>query len=308
MAIPGALRPFTSPYVLLSLAILIWGGNFVIGRWSNADIPSISLSFWRHALSVIMVLPFAYPALKKDWPILRENAGRIAIMSALLVAGNTLVYFSVLHTTVINAALINAGVPVAAVFFSWAILKDLINRWQAIGIFLAFSGIVVVVTKAQPGVLLDLAFGWGDLYMLLAITSWALYMVLLKRASIAVSPWVLLLVLCAAGTIWLIPAYGIEMAVVGGIEWSARSLISVIYVALLSTVVAWACWNAGTMQIGPNRASAFMCLHPVFGPVLGMIFYDEVLRPYHGVGTVLVLLGVFMVSRAYAPRTAPQNP
>ena len=43
-----------------------------------------------------------------------------------------------------------------------------------------------------------------------------------------------------------------------------------------------------------------MCLHPIFGPVLGMIFFGEILRPYHGVGTILVLAGVIMVSRAYA--------
>lgn len=304
-SIPAPLRPFASPYVLLSLAILLWGGNFVIGRWSNVDIPTVALSFWRHVFAAAMVAPFAMQALKADWPAVRKNTANFAVMSALFVAGNTLVYFSVLHTTVINAALINAGVPVAAVFFSWAILKDLINRWQAVGIFLAFAGIVTVVTKAQPGVLLDLAFGWGDLYMLLAIMCWALYMVLLKRASIRVSPWTLLVVLSAAGSAWLLPAYGIEMALVGGIDWTGRTIVSVLYVALFSTVIAWACWNAGTLQIGPNRASAFMCLHPVFGPVLGMIFFDEVLRPYHGVGTVLVLIGVFMVSRTYAAAAQP---
>lgn len=296
------LRFLTSPYVLLSFAILCWGGNFVVARWANADVPPVALSFWRHLLAAAMVAPFILPLLKSDWQAVRANTGNFLAMGALLAAGNTLVYFAVLNTTVINAALINAGVPVAAVFFSWAILRDLINRWQAIGILLAFAGIVIVVTKARLGVLLNLEFGWGDLYMLLAILCWALYMVLLKRAQIRVSALTLLTVLSAAGTVWLIPAYAVEISLGYTMDWSMLTVASLGYVTIFSTILAWICWNSGTLQIGPNRASAFMCLHPVFGPVLGMVFFNEILRPYHGAGTIMVLIGVFMVSRVYAPR------
>lgn len=289
-----------SPYVLLSFAILCWGGNFVIGRWANLDAPPIALSFWRHVFACAMVAPFVVPVLKADWPTVRANLGTFALLSALFVTGNTLVYYSVLYTTVINAALINAGVPVMAAVFSWFILRDLLNRWQAVGIALCFFGIAAVVAKADLGVLLALQFGWGDLFMLIAIACWALYMVLLKRASIRVSPWTLLVVLTAGGVLWLIPAYGIETGVDRAMSWTGRSIASLLYVALFSTVIAWACWNSGTLRIGPNRASAFMCLHPVFGPVLGMIFFGEVLHAYHGWGTALVLVGVFMVSRPYA--------
>lgn len=294
------LEILASPYVLLSFAILCWGGNFVVGRWANLDVPPIALSFWRHALAVAMAAPFVVPALKADWPTVRANLGTFAVLSALFVTGNTLVYFSVLHTTVINAALINAGVPVMAVAFSWMILRDLINRWQALGILLCFTGIAAVVTRADLGVLMSLDFGWGDLFMLLAVACWALYMVLLKRASIKVSPWTLLVVLAAGGAIWLLPAYGVELGLGHTMNWTGRTLVSLVYIALFSTIIAWACWNSGMLRIGPNRASAFMCLHPVFGPVLGMIFFGEVLFAYHGWGTVLVLIGVFAVSRPYA--------
>lgn len=289
-----------SPYALLTFAIMCWGGNFVVARLANVDVPPVALSFWRHAFAAALVAPFILPLLRTDWRTVRANAGSFALLGMLLAAGNTLVYFAVLNTTVINAALINAGVPVAAVFFSWAILRDMINRWQAAGILLAFAGIVTVVTKARLGILLGLEFGWGDLYMLLAIVCWALYMVLLKRAQIRVSGLTLLTVLSAAGALWLVPAYGVEVALGYRMEWTWLTLGSLGYVTVFSTVIAWICWNSGTLRIGPNRASAFMCLHPIFGPVLGMIFFDEILRPYHGVGTVLVLIGVVMVSRAYA--------
>jgi drug/metabolite transporter (DMT)-like permease len=291
-------------YVLLSLAILIWGGNFVVGRWANLDVPPIALSFWRHVLAAAIVLPIVAGAFKREWPEIRKRLAAVTVMALFFVAGNTFVYFSILHTTVVNAALINSGVPVAAAFFSWLLLRDLVNRWQMLGIVVSFLGIALVVTKADLGLLLRLHFGWGDIFMLAAITCWALYMVLLKRAKLALSPWIVLFVITVGGVIWLVPAYAAEIASGQGMAWTWRTAVSLLYVGLFSTIIAWACWNAGTLRIGPNRASAFMCLHPVFGSALGMIFFGESIRGFHVAGTILVLIGVVLVSRSYMRKTA----
>ena len=294
------MRFFANPYLLTSLGILCWSGNFVVGRWANVDIPPVALSFWRHLFACVLIAPFVLPYLRRETPEIRDSLRGIAVIGLMLAVGNTLVYYAILYTTVTNAALINAGVPVATVAFSWLLLRDVINRWQAIGILLAFAGIALVVTKARLGILLSLEFGLGDLFMLLSVLCWAMYLVMLKRARISVSPLTLLFALTAAGTVWLIPAYGAELAAGIRMDWSWLTLASLGYVVVFSTIVAWACVNYGTMKLGPNRASAFMCLHPVFGAILGAIFFAEVFRGYHMVGTVLVLAGVVMVSRAYA--------
>jgi drug/metabolite transporter (DMT)-like permease len=296
----GVLALIRNPYFLLSFAVLLWGGNFVVGRLANLDVPPMALSFWRHVLAALIVLPFAYSAIRRDKAVIRAHSGTFVLMSLLFVAGNTLVYVAILQTTVINAALINAGVPVVVAFFSWVILRDVVNRWQRLGIVLCFSGIAVVVARAQVSALTGLQLGAGDLFMFLAIVSWALYMVLLKRMGLKISPWTLLFVLSAGGAVWLVPIYAVELYQGQAMEWTMLTAISLIYVALFSTIIAWACWNSGTLSIGPNRASVFMCLHPVFGSVLGMVFFDEVLRSYHAVGILLVLLGVWLVARVWS--------
>ena len=303
--VPGALA---GPRLLLAFAVLCWGGNFAVGRWANLDAPPVALSFWRHVAAAAAVAPFVLPALARDWPELRGRLGVFATLSGLFVAGNTLVYFSILHTTVVNAALINAGVPVAAALFSWLLLRDLVDRWQALGIVACFAGIAAVATRGDPSALLALEFGWGDLFMLGAVACWALYMVLLGRAASRVSPWTLLVALCAGGAVWLAPALAVETALGERVAWTWRTFASLAYVALFSTVAAWACWNRGTLGIGPNRASAFMCLHPLFGAALGMAFFGERLFAHHAVGTVLVLAGVFMVSRERGRRAADAPP
>lgn len=302
------LGALAGPRVLLAFAVLCWSGNFAVGRWANLDAPPAALSFWRHVAAAAAVAPFVLPALARDWPELRRRLGVFAALSGLFVAGNTLVYFAVLRTTVTNAALINAGVPVAAALFSWLLLRDLVDRWQALGIVACFAGIAAVATRGEPSALLALAFGWGDLFMLGAVACWALYMALLKRAAAQVSPWTLLVALSAGGALWLAPALAVETALGETVAWTWRTLACLAYVALFSTVAAWACWNGGTLGIGPNRASAFMCLHPLFGAALGMAFFGERPFAHHAVGTALVLAGVFLVSRGRRPARADAPP
>lgn len=296
------LRFLSNPYLLMAVGILCWAGNFAVGKWASLDAPPIALSFWRHFIAVLIILPFFLKPLKADWPVLRLKLDMILVMGALLAAGNTLVYYAVLYTTVVNAALINAGVPVAVFAFSWLVLRVGITRAQTIGILLAFAGILIVVTKARFSVLLNLEFGRGDLFMLLSILCWALYLVLLKQAQIAASNWTLLIALTAASTLWMIPAYGIELTLGITMDWTLRTVACLGYVSIFSTIIAWICINTGNLKLGPNQASAFMCLHPVYGAFLGVIFFQEQLLGYHGVGTALVLIGVVLVSRILASR------
>ena len=294
-----------NPYFITGFGILIWSGNFVVGRYANVDVPPVSLSFWRHLFAFLMIIPFVYPHLKNDWAKIKSCSKPILIMGFLLATGNSLVYFAILHTTVTNAALINAAVPVATIIFSWLLLKDLINPMQTIGILLAVTGIIIVVIQGNMQILLGLELGLGDLFMLISVICWALYLVMLKRSQLHIHPWTVLFVLTGMGTIWLAPAYILEISLGFQIQWSLLTLISLGYVAIFSTIIGWACVNYGTLHLGPNRASAFMCLHPIFGAILGSIFFSEVFGKHHIIGTIMVLIGVILVSRAYLNQAKP---
>jgi len=284
-------------YGLCTFAILCWSGNFIVGRLAHLDIPPVALSFWRHILAALIVAPLAYPYIRQEWPELRKRWRTIALLSGLFVTGNTLVYFVVNMTTVINAALINAGQPVITVLFSWLILRDLVRQRQSLGILLSLIGILVVLTRADPAVLLALDYRWGDLLMFLAIVAWGLYMVLFKHHGLALSPLSMLWTLMVGGSLWLAPFYVIEMNLGAGMRLTLHSLASLGYVTLFSTLIAWACWNSGIHRIGPNRAASFVYLFPVFGPLLAMVFLGESLRFFHFIGTGLIVLGVSLVVR-----------
>jgi len=297
-----ALSATGSAYVLCTFAILCWSGNFIVGRFANLDVPPVALSFWRHVLAAILVAPWVGPRLRRDWPELRGRLGSIAVLSALFVTGNTLVYFVVNMTTVINAALINSGQPVVTVLFSWLILRDLVDRRQSLGIALSMIGILVVLTRADLEVFVALDYRWGDLLMFLAITAWALYMVLFKREGLALSPSTMLFALMVGGSLWLAPFYVVEMSRGAVMRLTPLGLASIGYVTLFSTLIAWACWNSAIHKIGPNRVASFVYLFPVFGSILAMVFLGEVLQFFHFIGTSLIVLGVSLAMRPAAGR------
>ena len=78
-------RLSANPYLLLTLTALFWAGNMVMGRGIRADVPPIALAFWRWVLALVLVLPFALPHLRTQWPKLR--AGWLIAASRLSPGG-----------------------------------------------------------------------------------------------------------------------------------------------------------------------------------------------------------------------------
>ena len=63
------------------------------------------------------------------------------------------------------------------------------------------------------------------------------------------------------------------------------------------SIISYLIWNNGVKEIGPTNAGVYTYLLPVFGIILSMIFLDETFLFYHLVGTVLILIGIFLVNR-----------
>jgi drug/metabolite transporter (DMT)-like permease len=59
------------PYLLLSLTSLFWAGNIVLARHVAGHVPPLTLSCIRWIGTFLILLPFAWPHLVRDWPVLR---------------------------------------------------------------------------------------------------------------------------------------------------------------------------------------------------------------------------------------------
>ncbi len=283
-----------SPYLLLVLTTLFWSGNFVLARSVRMEIPPLGLSFWRWAVAAALLLPFVWRGMVREWPLVRVNLGLVLLLALLGVAAfNSLVYIGVQTTTASNAVLLQSVIPLLIILLSWLLLGTRIGLAQGVGIALSLAGVLVIVTQGQPERLLRLALVEGDLWVLGAVFSWALYSVFLRHLPPGLGGLTLLGYTVSLGALIILPFYLGEIAAGRTFSLTPVSVGSILYVAVFPSLLAYLFWNRAVEQVGPNRAGQFIHLMPVFGSLLSVLLLGERLHGYHLAGVLLVAAGIY---------------
>jgi drug/metabolite transporter (DMT)-like permease len=293
---PPAPSPLL-PYVLLTLAALFFGGNFPAVRAAGADLPPLALSFWRWVLAAAALAPFAVPGVLAAWPEIRRNAGKLAVLGIVGIAGFTApAYTGLADTTAINGSLINATSPIFMLVLAALGFDERIGRRQAAGLVVSLAGVVAIVSRGEPARLLALEFNRGDLWVMAAVFLWSIYMILVRRWPMALGPAVSLFVQALVALPVLLGLYLAELAGGRAMVWSAPVIGVLLYIGLGSSVFSYLFWNIGVARIGAQRASLFQYLIPVFAAVIAILLVDERLYGYHAVGAVLIVGGLVVAN------------
>lgn len=294
-------KTFANPYVLLSLTALFWSGNMVVGRGITDSVPPITLAFWRWSLALLLILPFALPHLRAQWPTLKAAWRPVVILGILSVGCyNTFAYIALQYTTATNATMLNSFIPVATIALAFVFLGKRLSAIEGLGVIVSLLGVFTIVGKGSIDTFLGLSLNLGDLWMLLAVLTWGLYTVGLQWRPQGVHPMLLLASLTVVGVITLMPFYALELYTGRYMTLSPTTAVALLYVAVFPSFLGYIFYNAGIAAVGPSRGALFIHLMPVFGTLLAAIFLGE--RPYwyHFVGIALVFTGIFLTTRKTA--------
>jgi len=286
-------------YIFLILATLFWSGNFIVGKAASIfEIPPFTLNFYRWTFAWLILAPFTLKEiiLKKDYII--KNFKLILILGITSITiFNSIVYYSLNFTQVISGVLMISTIPVMIIFFSWIFKIEKTNIYQILGVFLSLMGVAVIVTKADLNILINLNFNKGDLWMVIAMFSWAMYSALLRKKNFKLSQLSLLEVIISAGLILLLPAYLIEIFLGKSLDVNLPFLLTLTYVVLFPGLASFIFWIKGIAIIGSNRSGIFLHLMPVFSTVLAMLIFKEKFMNFHLLGAVFIISGIFLASK-----------
>ena len=287
------IKRLGNPYLLLTLSVLSWSSNMVLGRAIRGDIPPMALSFWRWVIAGLFVLPFALPHLRQQWPLLRQGWRPLLVLGLLGIGGyNAFAYLGLQHTTATNAALLNSFVPIVTIAISWAFLGKHLKPLEAVGVIVSLCGALTIVARGNLDVLASLDLNVGDLWMLLAVLDWALYTIALAWRPAGVHPTLMLGTTIMIGVAALAPAYAWEFAQGARMKLNPESMAILAYIGIVPGFVSYIFYNRGVAEVGANRASLFIHLMPVFGTLLSSIFLAEVPQWYHYLGIGLIFSGI----------------
>ena len=291
-------RPTT--WLKLGLTAFFWGLMFHLGKYAVGAMTPESIGGWRFLLAGLVLVPLVGLREGLDWSGLRRNLLPLTAMAVIGIGGfNIFLFYGLKHTSPVNGALIMALCPALITFLSALLMRERISARQFAGLGLGLAGVGVVVSHGSLHALLSLSFQIGDLLVLLAACSWAVYSTIPRRfitglpplqittGSIALGG--LLISAFAMGTqhdFWVMPPLGVAAAV--------------LTMSMLGSVLAYLWWNDGVKEVGAGTAALFMNLVPVFAALIGVALGQHVTMAQIA-GAVLVVGGVLYST--WQPRT-----
>jgi drug/metabolite transporter (DMT)-like permease len=285
------------PYLLLCFTALFWAGNAIVGRLAAGHIPPVTLSFLRWGLAFLTILPVAWPHVRRDWPKIRARLGLMIVLSiAGISAFNTLQYWALEHTQALNTLLLQSALPLFVAVWSLILLGVRLTLAQGFGVVLSLAGVLTILLHGDLTALAGIRFNKGDVIFILALIIFGFYSVLsLKRPAIHGLSFVAFTFGCGAAC--LIPLWIWELWSRPVMALDAANLLTLFYVAIFPSTLAYLCFNRGVQLIGANRAAPFFHVVPLFGAVMAIAFLGERLQPFHVIGFALVLVGVYVAAR-----------
>ena len=286
------------PHFYLICTMLFFAGAIVVGRAIREDVPPMGLVFWRNVFALILLLPFVARALRAEWYLMVRHWRLMVVIGFFNAIGQALVYIGLHTTTAVAGAVINATQPVLIVVLAWLMIREMLSRRQGIGLVIALLGVLVIVARGNLDHLLSHQFVIGDIWIELAMISWSVYQVLIKRVPREMSPFVLLFILTFTGMVGLAPFYIGELLLTDWrVEINLVTVLTIGYATIFVQILAVVCLNLGIAYLGPSRSGSFFYLMPVFAGIMAIFLLGETLEVYHLVALALVFSGVYFSGR-----------
>ena len=286
-------------YLYLFLTVTFWAGNFIVGKLASFyDVPPLSLNFYRWFFAWLILAPFTIPEIIEKKEYIFKNYKLFIILGVTSITiFNSIVYYSLNFTQVISGVLMISTIPVMIMLFSSILKIEKTNIFQIIGVIFSFAGVIMIITKADIQILKNLDFNKGDITMVVAMFSWALYSTLLKRQKYEISQISLLQVVITFGLLFLIPIYFIEYQIGSRIILEKPFILILSYVVLFPGLASFLLWIKGISLIGANRSGVFLHLMPILSAIMAMIFFNEKFMFYHMLGACFIITGILLSNK-----------
>jgi drug/metabolite transporter (DMT)-like permease len=298
-------------WILLILCNLFWAGNYVIGKYVVAEITPLMITFSRWLLASFLLLGIASHFEKPKWKVVIKEWPLLTILGILGIIGYNLALYSALdYTSSTNASLVNALNPGVIVICSTIFLKEKFSKLQGAGIIVSLLGVMVILTGGNIAQVFEMEYNKGDLLMIVAIVTWALYSVLGKKLKN--TPPITASGLSALAATIIMAPFVISQGVNFG-EISSLAINGILYMTVFPSVLSFIFWNLAIREIGANQTGIFLNLIPVFTAIISWILGNNITIVQIS-GGVLVFMGVYLATgmlerkiKEYKEKTKEKN-
>lgn len=274
----------------LSIGASLWGGMYVASKYALDIIPPFTLLFLRYILASLILIGWCQ---KKRITILPKRNKllmfQIGFMGCFLSVA--LQFIGTKLSSAHLGSVLTTLSPVFQSIFAVILLKEKASMRQVLSMVLSFLGVFVITDAVS--IVQHEPINEGNLFFLAAAALWGYYSVLVKQASefhptLRITTWGILLA----------TAFSFPPAVYEFSSWDVSAMgnsmviLSLLYLGIASTTIAYYCWNKGSALTSPHQAGLFIFLQSIVGSILGYLLLGEALTLTFVVGTVIILAAV----------------
>jgi len=284
---------------MLTFCAFFWSGNFIVGKFATLyEVPPLTLNFFRWLIVWIILIPFTFRDVLKNIRIIKKNFYSILLMSITSISiFNSVVYYSLNFTQVLNGALMISIIPILIVFISFIFKTEKINFSQILGLVLSITGVVIIITRLDVAKLINLDLNKGDLWLLVAMLSWAIYSTMLRTHNIGLKYLSFMTVIVSIGLIFLFPQFLFELKNHQVFKFNTPVILITSYVVFFAGIGSYILWNKAVVIVGPNKAGIFLHLMPVFSSFMAIFLLNEKLMKFHIIGAIVIIIGIYLSSK-----------
>lgn len=276
-------------------AVLIWAFNSIVNKLAADAIDPAAISFYRWLIAFVVISPFVIPSVIKQRQVIKPYLAKFLVLGALgMCLFQCLAYYAAQSISAGLMGVANGIIPLLTLILSLFILQTKLTLNLAIGCILSLIGLIWLVSNGQPLTLLSNGINQGEILILIAAISYALYGVLLKRWAIPVTPWASLYVQIFFGLLCLLPLFIIYT---NSMALTMQNIPLVLFAGIPASVIAPFVWMAGIRLLGAYKTSIFLNFSPIFTIIIATIWLNEPITLNFIAGSCLVLIGVLIAQR-----------
>lgn len=289
-------------YLLLALAAIFWGGNYVAGHVLVSHINPYALSIARWGLTTLLMFSLYWKVIRAEWHFLSEK-WLLNTLYAFLgqVCFPLTLYIGLQYTSSLNASIYISTTPCIVLLINFFLFKETITLRNIVGVIVSTLGVIYLSYCNTSEGLAFSSFGIGDLLTIVSALSWAFYCALLRLKDKRVTQTAFVGFCSLIGTLILIPIYigyllFTQDTALFVQDFSFTVLFGIVYLVLFPSWLAYVFWNKGVSMIGTTRSEIFTHVIPLSGGLLSIVLLGEKIHLYHLISLILIVLGIICCS------------
>lgn len=279
-------------YCFAAFTVVVWGSTFISSK--------VLLEFYTPAQIMLTRFILAYCALwllrPKRLALTMKQEGVFFLLGLL---GCTAYFYTentaLSYTLASNVSIIVAAAPIFTAILAHFAGEERFRASTLAGFLVAFSGVILVVCNGTFVLKLNPK---GDLLALAAAVCWAIYSVLLRRASRGLDS-----ILVTRRTMFWGIVTALPLVAAEGVPYptapllTASGIANFLFLGLVGSALCFVLWNKAFRILGVVTTNTFIYLMPFITILAARIFLDEPISPLALLGAVLITAGVVLSQR-----------